>query len=77
MIIAGKYLLEGNIRSDASSRFADGNRWGYFPSFSAAWRQTTNPPICCCSSESLQHLDWTFHLHYLYKHPNQIPVMVK
>ena len=35
---AGKYLLEGNIRSDASSRFADGNRWGYFPSFSAAWR---------------------------------------
>ena len=29
---AGKYLLEGNIRSDASSRFADGNRWGYFPS---------------------------------------------
>ncbi|WP_301704946.1 TonB-dependent receptor [uncultured Parabacteroides sp.] len=35
---AGKYLLEGNIRADASSRFADGNRWGYFPSFSAAWR---------------------------------------
>lgn len=35
---AGKYLLEANIRSDASSRFAKGNRWGYFPSFSAAWR---------------------------------------
>lgn len=35
---AGKYLLEANIRSDASSRFADGQRWGYFPSFSAAWR---------------------------------------
>lgn len=35
---AGKYLFEANIRSDASSRFADGNRWGYFPSFSAAWR---------------------------------------
>lgn len=35
---AGKYLLEANIRSDASSRFAEGNRWGYFPSFSAAWR---------------------------------------
>lgn len=35
---AGKYLLEGNIRSDASSRFAEGNRWGYFPSFSGAWR---------------------------------------
>ena len=35
---AGKYLFEANIRSDASSRFADGHRWGYFPSFSAAWR---------------------------------------
>lgn len=35
---AGKYLLEANIRSDASSRFADGHRWGYFPSFSGAWR---------------------------------------
>lgn len=34
----GKYLFEANIRSDASSRFAAGNRWGYFPSFSAAWR---------------------------------------
>ncbi len=35
---AGKYLLEGNIRADASSRFLSGNRWGYFPSFSGAWR---------------------------------------
>ena len=35
---AGKYLFEANIRADASSRFADGNRWGYFPSFSGAWR---------------------------------------
>lgn len=35
---ADKYLFEANIRSDASSRFAEGNRWGYFPSFSAAWR---------------------------------------
>ena len=30
---AGKYLLEANIRADASSRFAEGHRWGYFPSF--------------------------------------------
>lgn len=35
---AGKYLLEANVRADASSRFAPGNRWGYFPSFSGAWR---------------------------------------
>ena len=34
----GRYLLEGNIRYDASSRFADGNRWGAFPSVSAGWR---------------------------------------
>ena len=35
---AGRYLLEANFRADASSRFARDKRWGYFPSFSAAWR---------------------------------------
>lgn len=33
-----KYLLETNFRYDGSSRFAEDNRWGFFPSFSAAWR---------------------------------------
>lgn len=33
-----KYLFEANIRTDGSSRFAKGNKWGVFPSFSAAWR---------------------------------------
>lgn len=33
-----RYLLEANVRVDGSSRFAKGNRWGTFPSFSAAWR---------------------------------------
>ncbi|MGI6572103.1 MAG: SusC/RagA family TonB-linked outer membrane protein [Fermentimonas sp.] len=33
-----KYLLEGNLRYDGSSRFAKGNRFGLFPSFSAGWR---------------------------------------
>ena len=33
-----KYLLEANIRTDGSSRFAKGNKWGVFPSVSAAWR---------------------------------------
>lgn len=33
-----KYLFEANIRTDGSSRFASGHRWGVFPSFSAAWR---------------------------------------
>ncbi|MEX0779983.1 MAG: TonB-dependent receptor [Balneolales bacterium] len=33
-----KYILEFNGRFDGSSRFPDGNRWGFFPSASAAWR---------------------------------------
>jgi TonB-linked SusC/RagA family outer membrane protein len=35
---ANRYLFEANFRADASSRFAPGHRWGYFPSFSAGWR---------------------------------------
>lgn len=33
----GKYLFEANIRRDGSSRFLGDNRYGSFPSFSAAW----------------------------------------
>ncbi|MDD4108732.1 MAG: TonB-dependent receptor [Prolixibacteraceae bacterium] len=33
-----KYLAEFSFRYDGSSRFASGNRWGFFPSFSGAWR---------------------------------------
>ena len=33
-----KYLVEFNFRYDGSSRFAKNNRWGFFPSVSAAWR---------------------------------------
>ena len=33
-----KYLLEGNIRYDGSSRFSNGKQYGAFPSFSAGWR---------------------------------------
>lgn len=36
--LADKYLVEANLRADASSRFKQGNRWGIFPGFSAAWR---------------------------------------
>tara|TARA_R110000868_G_scaffold13102_9_gene61706 strand:- start:8723 stop:12118 length:3396 start_codon:yes stop_codon:yes gene_type:complete len=39
-IYKDKYLFEANIRADGSSRFKDGNRWGYFPSFSAGWNIT-------------------------------------
>lgn len=34
---AGKYYLTATARYDGSSKFAAGNRWGLFPSFSAAW----------------------------------------
>ena len=33
-----KYLVSATVRADASSKFADGNRWGYFPSVALAWR---------------------------------------
>ena len=34
----GKYLLSATFRADGSSKFADGKRWGYFPSVAVAWR---------------------------------------
>jgi len=33
-----KYLLSATFRSDGSSKFAKGNKWGFFPSVSAGWR---------------------------------------
>jgi TonB-linked SusC/RagA family outer membrane protein len=32
-----KYMITGILRADASSNFAKGKRWGYFPSVSAGW----------------------------------------
>jgi TonB-linked SusC/RagA family outer membrane protein len=33
----GKYLLEGNLRYDGTSKVSPGYRWGVFPSVSAGW----------------------------------------
>ncbi|AHM60887.1 TonB-dependent receptor plug [Flammeovirgaceae bacterium 311] len=33
-----KYILQGAFRADGSVNFGPDNRWGYFPSLSAAWR---------------------------------------
>ncbi|SDT96741.1 iron complex outermembrane recepter protein [Polaribacter sp. Hel1_33_78] len=33
-----KYLLTASIRRDGSSRFAENNRWGIFPSVALGWR---------------------------------------
>lgn len=35
---ARKYFVEASLRGDASSKFADGHRWGYFPSVGLAWQ---------------------------------------
>ncbi|RZK92793.1 MAG: SusC/RagA family TonB-linked outer membrane protein [Pedobacter sp.] len=33
-----KYILQGTMRADASSKFSQDNRWGYFPSAGFTWR---------------------------------------
>lgn len=33
-----RYILQANIRADGTYKIAPNNRWGYFPSASAAWR---------------------------------------
>ena len=45
-----KYLFEANVRYDGSSKFANGYKWGLFPSFSGAWRFSSEP--------FMQDLDW-------------------
>src|SRR5690606_10422772 len=35
--LADRYLLELTARADGSSKFAPGNRWGFFPSGAIAW----------------------------------------
>lgn len=38
-----RYLLTATLRSDESSRFAEGNRRGTFPAFSLGWRISQEP----------------------------------
>lgn len=33
-----RYLATVTLRADGSSKFARGNRWGYFPAVALAWR---------------------------------------
>lgn len=49
-----RYLLEANLRADASSRFHNDNRWGVFPSFSAGWRIS--------EEEFMESIDWITNL---------------
>jgi len=38
-----RYLLSVTFRADGSSKFTEGNRWGYFPSAALAWRISSEP----------------------------------
>ncbi|MCO4292699.1 SusC/RagA family TonB-linked outer membrane protein [Solitalea sp. MAHUQ-68] len=49
-----RYMFEANARYDGSSRFANGNRYGLFPSFSAGWRVS--------EEEFLKSLNWLSNL---------------
>ena len=35
-----RYMITGNFRADASSRFASDHAWGFFPSVSAGWKMS-------------------------------------
>lgn len=39
----GRYMATVSFRADGSSRYSEGNKWGYFPSFSLAWRISDEP----------------------------------
>jgi TonB-linked SusC/RagA family outer membrane protein len=49
-----KYLFTFTLRQDGSSRFAEGNQWGVFPSAAFAWK--INQESFLKSSESLSEL---------------------
>ena len=53
---AGKYMATATIRWDGSSKFADGHRWGSFPSFALAWRAS--------EEEFLKKIDWLSNLKF-------------
>ncbi len=38
-----RYMITGTLRADASTVFADSNKWGFFPSFAAAWTISNEP----------------------------------
>ncbi len=50
----GRYMVTGTIRWDGSSKFAEGNRWGSFPSAAVAWRASEEP--------FMKRIDWLSNL---------------
>lgn len=47
-----RYLLTATVRRDGSSKFAKGNRWGWFPSVALAWRAS--------QEEFLNDIPWLY-----------------
>lgn len=47
-----RYLLTATVRRDGSSKFAKGNRWGWFPSVALAWRAS--------QEEFLRDIPWLY-----------------
>ncbi|MDR0567361.1 MAG: TonB-dependent receptor [Prevotellaceae bacterium] len=41
--LLNRYNLTATIRADGSSRFPEGNRWGYFPSVGVSWNVDREP----------------------------------
>jgi len=39
----GRYGVNMSLRGDASSKFGDNHKWGYFPAFSASWNLGREP----------------------------------
>ena len=52
---ADRYMITATLRRDGSSRFGDNNKWGTFPSISAAWR-ITNEDFMQSTSSWLDNL---------------------
>lgn len=51
-----RYLLSANFRTDGSSKFAKGNRWGYFPSVSGGWRISEESFFETLKEKAIQNL---------------------
>lgn len=45
-----RYMVTANLRWDGSSKFADGNRWGFFPSVSGGWNFSEEHFLESCKS---------------------------
>lgn len=50
-----RYLITATLRRDGSSRFARGNRWGWFPSAALAWR-VSNEKFMAKASKVINNL---------------------